>query len=50
MPDLPDYCEYLPAGSRQPCYAPAPLVLVRPSGPALRAPPGAPILRRYREL
>ncbi len=29
---LTDYCEYLPDGSRRPCYAPAALVLVRPGG------------------
>jgi hypothetical protein len=33
---LADFCEYLPDGSRQPCYAPAPLVLVRPSGDTVR--------------
>ncbi len=35
-PSLPDYCLYVPDGSRQPCYAPASLVLVRPSGETLR--------------
>jgi len=30
--ELADYCEYLPDGSRQPCYAQASLVLVRPNG------------------
>lgn len=34
--ELADYCEYLPDGSRQPCYAPAALVLVRPTGDVLR--------------
>jgi hypothetical protein len=34
--DLAGYCEYLPDGSRQPCYAQASLVLVRPSGETLR--------------
>ncbi len=34
--ELADYCEYLPDGSRQPCYAPAGFVLVRPSGDTLR--------------
>ena len=34
--ELADYCEWLPDGSRQPCYAPASLVLVRPSGDTLR--------------
>ena len=33
---LADYCQYLPDGSRQPCYAPASLVLVRPGGATLR--------------
>ena len=33
---LADFCEYLPDGSRQPCYAPAAIVLVRPSGQTLR--------------
>ncbi len=33
---LADYCEYVPDGSRQPCFAPATLVLVRPSGDTLR--------------
>lgn len=30
--DLADYCEFFLEGSRRPCYAPAGLVLVRPSG------------------
>jgi len=34
--ELADYCEYLPDGSYQPCYAPAGLVLVRPGGETLR--------------
>ena len=34
--ELPDYCEYLPDSNRQPCYAPASLVLVRPGGQTLR--------------
>ena len=34
--DLADYCEYLPDGCRQPCCAPAMLVLVRPGGHTLR--------------
>jgi hypothetical protein len=29
------YCQWLPDGSRQPCYAPAAFVLVRPSGETL---------------
>ena len=33
---LADFCEWLPDGSGQPCYAPAALVLVRPSGHTLR--------------
>jgi hypothetical protein len=33
---LADYCEWLPDGSRRPCYAPAALVLVRPDGETLR--------------
>lgn len=33
---LADYCLYLPDGSRQPCYAPAGFVLVRPGGNTLR--------------
>ena len=33
---LADYCEWLPEGTRRPCYAPASLVLVRPSGDTLR--------------
>ncbi len=33
---LADFCEYLPDGSRQPCYAPASLVLVRPGGQTVR--------------
>ncbi len=34
--ELPDFCEYLPEGSHQPCYAAATLVLVRPGGQTLR--------------
>jgi len=34
--DLADYCEWLPDGSRQPCYAPARFVLVGPNGERLR--------------
>jgi hypothetical protein len=34
--DLADYCEYLKDNTRRPCYAPASLVLVRPSGETLR--------------
>ncbi len=34
--ELADYCEWLPDGSRQPCYAPATLVLVRRGGETLR--------------
>ncbi len=34
--ELADYCEYVPDGSRRPCYAPATLVLVRPSGEDIR--------------
>jgi hypothetical protein len=33
---LAAYCEWLPNGSRRPCYAAAGLVLVRPSGQTLR--------------
>jgi len=33
---LADFCEWLPDGSHRPCYAPAALVLVRPSGERLR--------------
>jgi hypothetical protein len=33
--DLADYCLFLPDGSRQPCYAPAELVIVRPGGDTL---------------
>lgn len=33
--DLADYCEWLPEGTRRPCYAPASLVLVRSSGATL---------------
>ncbi len=33
---LADYCQYLPDGSRRPCYAPAGFVIVRPSGETLR--------------
>jgi hypothetical protein len=36
QPDLADYCEWVPDGSRRPCYAPAALVLVRPTGQTLR--------------
>jgi len=36
QPTLADYCGWLPAGCRRPCYAPASLVLVRPSGHTLR--------------
>jgi hypothetical protein len=32
---LADYCEWLPDGSRRPCYAPAGLVLVRANGETL---------------
>jgi hypothetical protein len=32
---LVDYCQYLPDGSRQRCYAQAWLVLVRPNGETL---------------
>ncbi len=28
---LADFCEWLPAGARRPCYVPATLVLVRPA-------------------
>jgi hypothetical protein len=35
VPDFADYWQYLPDGSRQPCYAPAFLVLVRPNGETL---------------
>ena len=35
MPELPDYCQYLPDGNRRPCYGLASLVLVRPSGETL---------------
>ena len=34
--ELADFCEYLPDDSRQPCYAPAGFVLVRPGGQTLR--------------
>jgi hypothetical protein len=34
--DFADYCEWWPEGTRRPCYAPASLVLVRPSGETLR--------------
>ncbi len=34
--DLAGYCEFLPDGSRRPCYAPAAFVLVRPGGQTLR--------------
>ena len=30
-----DYCLWCPEGSRRPCYAPATLVVVRPSGETL---------------
>ena len=33
---LADFCEYLPDGSRQPCYAWAGFVVVRPSGQTMR--------------
>jgi hypothetical protein len=33
---LADFCEYLPDGSRRPCYAPASLLFVRPGGQTLR--------------
>lgn len=33
---LPDFCEWLPEGGHQPCYAAAALVLIRPSGVTLR--------------
>jgi hypothetical protein len=33
--ELADYCEYLPDGSRRPCYAAATLVLVRLGGEML---------------
>jgi hypothetical protein len=32
---LADYCEWWPLGELRPCYAPATLVLVRPSGETL---------------
>ena len=32
---LADFCEWLPESSRRPCYQPARLVLVRPSGETL---------------
>jgi hypothetical protein len=34
-PTLADFCEWLPDGGRQPCYAQASLVLVRPTGETL---------------
>jgi hypothetical protein len=34
--ELADYCEWWPLGEARPCYAPAGLVLVRPSGETLR--------------
>jgi hypothetical protein len=34
--ELADFCEWLPDGSLQPCYAPAGLVLVRPNGDTIR--------------
>jgi len=36
VPDLADFCQWWPEGKRRPCYAPAGLVLVRPSGHTLR--------------
>jgi len=36
QPDLADFCEWWPLGEQRPCYAPAGLVVVRPSGQALR--------------
>jgi hypothetical protein len=33
--DLADYCSWWPRGHPEPCYAPASLVLVRPSGETL---------------
>ena len=36
QPSLADFCEWLPNGSRRPCYALASLVLVRPNGEDLR--------------
>jgi hypothetical protein len=36
QPTLADFREWIPDGSRQPCHAPAGLVLVRPSGHTLR--------------
>jgi hypothetical protein len=34
--NLAAYCEWWPEGEPQPCYAPASLVLVRPSGETIR--------------
>jgi len=36
QPTLADFCQWWPEGERRPCYAPAALVLVRPSGDTLR--------------
>jgi hypothetical protein len=33
---LADFCQWWPVGEARPCYAPAGLVLVRPSGETLR--------------
>jgi hypothetical protein len=33
--ELADFCEWWPEGQPRPCYAPASLVLVRPSGETL---------------
>ncbi len=33
---LADFCEWVPEWSHRPCYAPATLVLVRPTGDTLR--------------
>jgi hypothetical protein len=33
---LADFCEWWPLGETRPCYAPATIVLVRPSGERLR--------------
>ena len=35
-PELADYCDWWPGGDPWPCYAPASVVLVRPSGETLR--------------
>ena len=32
---LADFCQWWPEGERRPCYSPAELVLVRPSGETL---------------